>query len=103
VRRPAQIAVTPRYETDWFEAMLPLSLYEYRLPRIGAAVRLGFLTIGTERLGTLFGVADINGMDVYASVKFNLRKGVCLGNRDTGACYNADNYKPRRKKFLGIF
>jgi len=103
VRRPAQIAVTPRYETDWFEAMIPLSLYEYRLPRVGAAVRLGFLTLGTERLGTLLGIADINGMDIYASIKFNFRKGVCLGNRDTGACYNANSYKPRRNKFLGIF
>ncbi|MGE4540881.1 MAG: DUF5723 family protein [Bacteroidales bacterium] len=103
VRRPAQIALTPRYETDWFDFMLPLSLYEYRIPRIGAAVRLGFFTIGTERLGTLFGVSDLNGLDIYASIKFNFRKGVCLGNRDTGACYNADNYKPRKNKFLGIF
>ncbi|MBU1367966.1 MAG: hypothetical protein KJ578_15605 [Bacteroidetes bacterium] len=104
VRRPAQLALTPRYETDWFEAMLPVSLYEYQIPRIGAAVRLGFLTIGTDRLGTLLGISDINGMDIYASVKINFRKGVCLGNRDTGACYNADNYKPRKsKRFLGIF
>lgn len=103
VRRPAQLALTPRYETDWFEAMLPVSLYEYETLRVGAAVRLAFLTIGTDRLGTLMGFRDINGMDIYASVKINLRKGFCLGNRDTGACYNADNYKPRKKKFLGIF
>ena len=103
VRRPAQLALTPRYETDWFEAMLPVSLYEYQILRVGAAVRLGILTIGTDRLGTLMGFRDINGMDIYASVKINLRKGFCLGNRDTGACYNADNYKPRGKKFLGIF
>lgn len=100
VRRPAQIALTPRYETDWFEAMLPLSLYEYQIPRIGAAVRLGFITIGTDRLGTLMGLSNLNGMDIYASVKFNFRRGVCLGNKDTGACMNADNYRPRRSKGL---
>lgn len=102
VRRPAQLALTPRYETDWFEAMLPVSLYEYQILRIGAALRLGFFTIGTDRLGTLLGFRDINGMDIYASVKINMRKGFCIGNRDTGACYNDDNYRPR-KKFLGIF
>lgn len=100
VRRPAQLAVTPRYETDWFEAMLPLSLYEYQTPRIGAAVRLGFFTIGTDRIGTLMGLSDLNGMDIYASIKINFRRGVCLGNKDTGACMNADNYKPRRTKGL---
>ena len=102
VRRPAQLAITPRYETDWFDAMLPLSLYEYKVPRVGAAVRLGFFTIGTDRIGTLLGMGDINGMDIYFSFKINLRRGVCLGNRDTGACFNDDSYNPR-KKFLGIF
>ncbi|MBZ0243858.1 MAG: DUF5723 family protein, partial [Bacteroidales bacterium] len=58
VRRPAQLALTPRYETDWFEAMLPVSLYEYQILRVGAAVRLGFLTLGTDRLGTLLGIPD---------------------------------------------
>jgi len=100
VRRPAQIAVTPRYETDWFEAMLPVSLYEYSIPRIGAAVRLGILTIGTDRIGTLLGISDLNGLDIYASIKINFRRGVCLGNKDTGACYNADNYKPRKRSLF---
>jgi len=42
LRRPAQLAVVPRYETKYFELSLPLSLYEYQYPRVGIAARLLF-------------------------------------------------------------
>jgi len=88
--RPSQIAFTPRYETDWFEFSLPLSLFQYRIPRIGASVRFGYLTVGTERLGTWLGMADLTGIDIYASFKFNLRKGKCLKKRTTDYCENEE-------------
>jgi hypothetical protein len=99
--RPAQLAVAPRYETDWFEFGLPVSLYDYRIPRVGAFVRLGFITLGTDRLGTIFGISDIDGVDFYASVKINLRRGVCIGGNDSGACSNDDNYRRAMKRRLG--
>lgn len=90
VVRPAQLAVTPRFETDWFEFSLPFSLYQYRLPRLGAAVRLGVVSLGTDRLGTLLGMTDLTGVDIYASVKFNLRKGRCLRSKGTSYCENEE-------------
>lgn len=91
--RPAQIAVTGRYETQKFEFGVPVSLYNYHLPRVGLFARLGFFTFGTERLGNWLGISDIDGLDFYASVKINLRRGVCIGGGDSGACANDDIYR----------
>ncbi len=77
LRRAAVVAVTPRYETPYFEASLPVSVYNYRYMRVGLSLRFWFLTIGTERLGTYLGMADINGLDFYASLKFSFVKGAC--------------------------
>jgi len=77
MRRRSLVAITPRYETPWFEASLPVSLYDYRYVRIGLSVRFYFITIGTERIGTYLGLSDLNGLDVYASIKFHLVKGAC--------------------------
>jgi len=77
LRRPAQISLVPRYETKYLEFSLPIQLYEYRYPRIGFAARFAFLTIGTERIGTYLGLADLNGLDIYFSIKLNIAKGSC--------------------------
>ena len=100
LRRPAQLAVVPRFETRHFEMSLPLSLFEYRYPRVGIAARFDFLTIGTERLGTYLGMADMNGLDIYASIKIGINKGSCK-KKFGGACSNesfGNQYSKRRKR-----
>lgn len=77
LRRPAQISIVPRYETKYLEFSLPISLFEYRYPRVGFAARFAFLTIGTERIGTYLGLGDLNGLDIYFSIKLNIAKGSC--------------------------
>jgi hypothetical protein len=77
LRRPAQLAVIPRIEKKNLEFSIPISLYEYQYPRVGFAARFWFLTIGTEKLGTYLGIGDLNGLDIYASIKFNFGKGTC--------------------------
>jgi len=77
LRRPAQIAVIPRYETRNLEVSVPITLYEYQYPRVGLSARFYFLTIGTEKLGTYLGIGDLNGADFYFSIKFNFGKGTC--------------------------
>jgi len=97
LRRPAQVALVPRYETQYFELSIPVSLYEYRYPRIGIAARFYFLTIGTERLGTYLGLTDMNGLDIYTSIKIGINKGSCK-SKFGGACSNQNfgNNKRRR-------
>jgi hypothetical protein len=72
--RPSQIALIPRYESDHFEISLPLSLYEFVKPRLGLALRIYCLTIGTDRLISMGGASDYFGYDAYASIRINFMK-----------------------------
>ncbi|HSG68443.1 MAG TPA: DUF5723 family protein [Bacteroidales bacterium] len=77
IQRPAQIAITPRYETQFLEISVPVSLYDFRYPRIGIAARFWFFTIGTDKLLGFMNLTDFTGMDLYFSIKFNFLKGKC--------------------------
>jgi hypothetical protein len=72
VERPIIIALTPRYETWELEVSLPMVFYDLYYPRIGIAVRLYGLTIGTDNLGGFLGYNDFTGYDFYLGYKFNL-------------------------------
>lgn len=71
VKRGNLMAVTPRFEHRWFGAMLPVSLYNYDRFRIGASVRLAFLTIGTENLLSFTNKSNFSGSDIYFALKVN--------------------------------
>lgn len=96
MRRPAQIALIPRYESNDLEFAIPLSLYDYHYPRIGASLRYRFFTIGTDELLGLFGITDVTGLDFYVSVKFNFRKGDCGRLKHNVPCEN-EEYGIRRR------
>jgi hypothetical protein len=97
VVRPAQVMVAARYETPVFEASIPVSLYEWRYPRVGLSARYHFLTIGTDNLASLLGFTDFTGLDFYVSIKVNFRKGKCLGRGRELECPNFE-YGVNRKK-----
>lgn len=98
MRRPAQLALIPRYESKFIDVSIPISLYEYRYPRIGLSARLYFLTIGTERLGTYLGLSDLDGIDFYFALKFNIGKGSCKKKIRDSACENAEfGYSDKEK------
>ena len=87
VSRPSYIGFVPRYETRWFSLSLPLTLHEYRLPRAGLALRVGFLTIGAEQAGGILNINDMDGMDVYFSIQWGFED--CkLPRRKTNPCIN---------------
>lgn len=75
--RPAELSVTPRYETGAFEVNLPVTLYNWTQPRIGLSVRIYNLTVGTEKLGGFFHFSNFTGMDLYFSLKLFFNKGNC--------------------------
>jgi hypothetical protein len=74
IRRPSELAIIPRYESDIFEVSLPLSLYDFAKPRVGLSARIFFLTMGTDRLISLSGKHDYYGYDFYASIRLNFLK-----------------------------
>jgi hypothetical protein len=65
------VALVARYERRWFSATLPLSLYNYRHFRTGVAMRLGYLTLGTENLGSWLVKKKLTGTDFYFALVFN--------------------------------
>ena len=75
--RPAELSITPRYETRWLEASMPVSFYNWQLARIGLALRIYGFTIGTDKLGGFFHLNDFTGLDFYMSVKLFFNKGNC--------------------------
>ncbi len=89
VKRAAQIAVIPRYETRWLGVSVPVSLLQYQKPRIGLALRLYTLTVGTECLGSWFNFSNLDNVDLYFSLKLSLDKGVCNPDK-RGACDKGD-------------
>lgn len=96
IRRPAQLAIVPRFETPHFEFAVPLSLYDYQSPRLGASIRYRFLTVGTDELLGLLGLTDFTGLDFYFSVKINFRKGNCGRFKRDLPCEN-EEYGIRRR------
>lgn len=71
VQRGNMMSVTPRFEHRWFSAALPLVVYNYSHFNVGASLRLGFLTIGSDNLGSLIGNSDFYGTDFYVGLKIN--------------------------------
>lgn len=75
--RPPELAITPRYESPLFDISLPVSLYEWTKPRIGLAMRIYGLTVGTEQLGSYLGFSDFTGLDFYFSLNIFFNRGGC--------------------------
>jgi len=69
IDRTNQISITPRYELKWFGFSLPLVLYQYKYPRIGAALRIGPLWIGSDKIGSWFIPGKFSGTDIYISLR----------------------------------
>ncbi|MFH0893184.1 MAG: DUF5723 family protein, partial [Bacteroidota bacterium] len=77
IRRASQFAFTPRYERKKWEVNLPVSVYDMQSLRMGLAVRVLSVTVGTEKLSPFLGTKDFTGLDLYVAVKVSFDKGKC--------------------------
>lgn len=82
--RRSIIGITPRYENKWFEASLPISLYDYRSPQVGLAFRFYSITIGSDNILPFFIPMDVYTGNIYASVKIMLFKNPACGKGKAG-------------------
>lgn len=71
LQRGNLFALSPRYESRWITAALPVSLYNWQDFRFGLSLRLGFLTIGSDNLGSIFTRSNFTGTDFYLALKVN--------------------------------
>jgi hypothetical protein len=95
VRRPAQLAITPRIELWRYEISMPFSLYEYKQFRTGLAIRLGQLVVGSDYFTSMTGLSKFNGFDFYVGIKHSNYAMDKLAKRKKGNkkpdTYNIDN------------
>lgn len=71
IKRPSTLAIVPRFEHRWASVSLPLVLDDWRSFRVGAAIRLAWLYIGTDNLGSFFTKEKLTGADAYIGFKIN--------------------------------
>lgn len=69
--RGSLIALSPRFETRWFGASVPVSLYNFQDINVGLAFRLGFITLGTDNLMSIINAGEFTGTDGYFAIKIN--------------------------------
>lgn len=75
VQRPKSLSLTPRVEFKRFEFALPISLYEWQQPQVGAMVRINNnIIIGTDKIGAFTGRTNVFGADIYVNIKLGLFK-----------------------------
>lgn len=73
MRHFTQLSVTPRIESKWFEAAVPiLANNDFRSVNFGLFFRVGPLFFGSDRVGSLiFNTRNMYGMDVYAGISLS--------------------------------
>jgi len=72
IQRPRVFIFTPRYETRAFEFALSFGLYNLQEVRSGIMMRLGPVTIGSDKLGSYLGFSDVTGFDFYTHIAFKI-------------------------------
>lgn len=67
--RGGLVAITPRFEKRWLELAVPVSFYHGNRMQVGVSGRIGGLTIGSDRIGSVLGRTNWSGSDIYAALK----------------------------------
>ncbi len=85
VQRESLVNITPRYEHKWGEIHFPISMYNYKSLNVGMSLRLAFLTIGTDNLGSFMKSKKYTGTDFYVGLKlYSFGSGFNIGGINFG-------------------
>lgn len=76
VVQPDIYSFTPRYESQWWDVSIPLSLLYYGQwrARVGLAVRAGYIFFGGDAPVGLLSLGNMQGVDFYAGARFFVLK-----------------------------
>ncbi len=84
LRRPNSLAITPRFDTRWFEAAVPIVLHEYgwRRPSVGLMLRFSDLVVGSDHVLPFVFRPDVDAVDLYVRVRITIQRSpFCKGRR----------------------
>jgi hypothetical protein len=96
IRQANSLSITPRYESYWLDFALPVSLYEYKYPQLGASLRVGPITIGSDKLINWFFKGRIYGSDIYFYMKIPIRYHPSCAERMKGRRKNSKDKSPTK-------
>ncbi len=65
------LSLAPRFEHRWGMLSLPVNITEYKRLKMGAAMRLGFIILGTDDLASILGTKEFRSTDFYIGIKAN--------------------------------
>jgi len=71
IERPSIIMATGYYDRKWIGASFPVSIHNHQYLRLGAALRLGPLSIGTDNLVPIFLPTSLRAFNGYFTLKLN--------------------------------
>lgn len=71
VERNNTFALVPRFENRWFSLGFPVVINNWQDFRLGTTARVGFITVGSDNIGSLFGESTLTGTDIYLAIKIN--------------------------------
>lgn len=87
------LVITPRYDSKWISYFFPLTLYEYKSFRLGAAFRAGPFTLGTDHLASIFLPSDFKGSDVFFSLRmYPFNQDATVNNRHNSRGLDCPNF-----------
>lgn len=90
--RGSLLAISPRFESRWFGASVPVSVYNWQDVNLGLSLRLGFITLGTDNLLSVINAGEFTGTDAYFAIKINP---LGIGKSDGGSF--SSGFKGRSK------
>ncbi len=65
------LAISPRYSSRWISGSLSLLLRNYQQLRTGFSLRLAWVFIGSDNLGSWIGKSTFTGTDIFFGIKIN--------------------------------
>ena len=71
LERSSYISATAQYNYKWWGLTVPLSVYNHSALRLGTALRLGPLTLGTDNLVPLILPTNLRAANFYFSLNIN--------------------------------
>jgi len=98
IERSSYISATAQYNHKWWGFTAPLSLYNHSALRVGSALRLGPLTLGTDNLLPLILPVNLRAANFYFSLNINssmldFLEGRSSRNRSKGKSPSIKNVK----------
>jgi hypothetical protein len=72
IQRASYLAVVPRWESQNYEASIPISLYDFKKPMVGLCIRVRSFIIGSDNLNAFIFNGNLSSANIYVHCKFSM-------------------------------